>query len=112
MASKIGRMRERITFQQSVKTPDGIGGFSTTWQNIASRPTIFAKVQPLNAREQLQAQQIQSPISHKITIRYRKDLNTSMRILWDGQPLNIHGITNPDEKKRYTEIQVEQGVAT
>lgn len=104
----IGQMRERIKFQQESDVADGGGGFTSTWINYR---TVWARVSPVKKDEELEADQLQAEVLYKIMIRHRTDINEKMRIVWQNKNLNIRSITNPDERKRYTEVLAEEGVA-
>jgi len=46
----IGDMKHRVAIRQPVLTPDGAGGFSESWQDVA---TVYASIMPATAGEQL-----------------------------------------------------------
>ncbi len=71
---------------------------------------------PANAKslygiEKLFAGKIQAEISHKITIRYRSGISTSMRLLFDNRAFNIRAINNIHENNEILELLVDEGVA-
>jgi SPP1 family predicted phage head-tail adaptor len=102
-------LREQIVVQRKSLAGDGAGGHVVTWRDLfATR----AKVKPLSGREALQAMQLQASITHRIYIRYRKDLTESDRIILRGQPLQIRAIINIDLKDRWIDISCDAGVAT
>lgn len=108
------RLRHRLTLQQEVKTIDGAGGYVRTWQNIAD---LWAEISSINGksiygREKLYAGQIQSEISHKITIRYRNGISTEMRLLFENRAFNIRAVLNIQENNDILELMVEEGVAS
>lgn len=108
------RLRHRLTLQQEVKTPDGAGGYTRAWQNIAD---LWAEISPISTRviygsEKLFAGQMQASLSHKVTIRYRSGLSTAMRLLFDNRIFNIRAIYNVQENKDVIELLVEEGVAS
>ncbi|MDK2986534.1 MAG: hypothetical protein PWQ96_2178 [Clostridia bacterium] len=98
---QIGELRDKVTIQEYIQTPDGYGGFSETWQD---KYTVWANIKPLRGREYFEMQKIQSEITHKITIRYRSDINTSNRIRYKDQILNIKSVIDIDNRHRYLEI--------
>lgn len=103
-----GPLRERCAIQAESTSDDGMGGQTLSWSTSA---TVWARVTPIGGREQVQAQQVQDSVTHRVTIRYRPGLNAGMRLLWGSKPLNIRAVTNPDEKKKYLELLTEEGVA-
>jgi SPP1 family predicted phage head-tail adaptor len=94
----IGQLRHRVQLQAEVLTPDGYGGAAKTWDTV---DTVAASVEPLSGREFFQAQQTQSSVSHKITIRHRADTTSSLRILFGTRVFDISSVLNPDERNRW-----------
>ncbi|SHK48897.1 phage head closure protein [Paramaledivibacter caminithermalis] len=98
---KIGELRDRVTIQENILTPDGYGGFSEVWQD---KYTVWANIKPLRGREYFEMKKVQSEITHKITIRFRNDINTSNRIKYKGQIFYIKSIIDIDNRHRFLEI--------
>lgn len=107
----IGKLRERVTFQQESRVADGGGGHALSWANIGTNPTVWARVKPISGREQIQAMQLAGILTHRVTVRHRTDITTSMKIVWGSISLNIRSIINPDEKSKYLELLCEEKVA-
>jgi SPP1 family predicted phage head-tail adaptor len=107
----IGKLRHRITFQQENRTDDGAGGGDLSWTDIAGVPTVWARVEPVSTGEALRAMQLQSGITHRITLREKTEITTAMRIVFEGRYFNIRGIRHIEERGRWTEITAEEGVA-
>lgn len=105
----IGRMRDRVSIQSETRTSDGRGGYTKTWTTLA---TVWAQISPLRAAEQVEAGALQGVTVFRATIRYRDDVTTPMRVLWGSRVFNIRGITNTDERKRFTELLCEEKVTT
>ena len=104
-----GPLRERIAIEQESNVSDGQGGSTLSWTNVC---TVFARVSPLRGQERLQAMQVQDETVHKITIRFRDDITPKMRVVWRSRIMNIRDVTNPDEKKKYLQLTVEDNVGT
>lgn len=99
-------MRNRLTIQQPVRTPDNQGGYSLSWQDVA---TVWADVRQLAGREYLMAQQLSTALSHQVSMRYRADVVPSWRgVDEDGNVLDVHSVANPDGVKRETVLLCEQ----
>lgn len=90
-----GKLRHRVTIQQPTSVTDSYGGQSQTWSDVA---TVWASVEPLSGNERWRAQQVQPGISHKVTLRYRAGINSSMRIVHEARNLNIDAVLNTDER--------------
>lgn len=98
---RIGDLRDRVTIQNFIRTPDEYGGYTETWQDIA---TVWANIKPLRGREFFQAQQIQSEVTHKITIRYTDIVKPTSRIKYNNRIFEIKSIIDVDNRHRFLEI--------
>ena len=90
-----GRLKERVTVMHRIGTQDPIyGGYTYTWEPLA---TIWAEVQDiLPSRSESIADSIsivRRPA--RVRMRYRDDLDSSMRLVVNGRTLNI--IAGPAE---------------
>lgn len=89
-AVKAGKLRHRVTIQAQQNTQDPVTGANiVTWVDVA---TVWASVEPLSVREFIQSQATQSEISARITIRYRPDLDASMRFVFRSKIYNPAGM--------------------
>lgn len=111
------RLRHRLTLQQEQRSLDDIGGYVRSWQDVAN---IWAEIIPVvsisntersSGREQVAAGKIMSELSHRIIIRYRDDIDTSMRLVYENRHFNIRSIVNVNERKEWIEIMAQEGVA-
>jgi len=99
--ARIGDMRHRITFQKSVKTPDGHKGHTVSWQDLI---TVWASVEPLTGREYFYSHQIKAEVTHRVKIRYREDITTEMRAKFGERVLEIESIIDLKERCKMLEI--------
>ena len=100
----IGSLKRRVTLQGAVRTPDGSGGFTETWQSIASAPNVYAAIAPLSGSEQLRFHQLETTVTHRIVIRYRNDVTPALRIT-DGTTIyNITSVTDMGGLGAYLEL--------
>lgn len=109
MGVDAGELRHRVTLQTAATAADAGGGGSVTWSNTA---TVWAMVEPLSAREQFHADQLRSPISHRIIMRYRSDVTVTaaMRISFSSRLFNIRGVRKLDEINQWIEVMAEEDV--
>lgn len=95
----IGDMKHRVTIRQPMLTPDGAGGFSESWQDIAA---VYASIKPAAASEQLKFGQIEAIMTHRIIIRYRTDIMPGMILIdEDGVTYNIISSAAQNGAKAY-----------
>jgi len=85
----IGDLRERITFQESVKEDDGYGGSVVKWNDVVK---VWAAVDPISSREFFYAQQTKVDITHRVKIRSRSEIDEKMRAIWGETILLIDSI--------------------
>jgi SPP1 family predicted phage head-tail adaptor len=95
------KMSHRITLETVTQSPDGQGGFNESWDAFTS---VWASIEPVKAYEKFQAAQMQTPISHKIIIRYLEGLTNNHRINFGGRILEIKEILNVDESNSFMKI--------
>jgi SPP1 family predicted phage head-tail adaptor len=102
------RMDKRVLLQGPSYSSDGQGGSQETWNDISQ---VWAQIQPLNGYEKMQAMMIQSPITHKVMMRYRSDVTTALRLLYQDRVFDIKEVINVDEAKAFLQLRcVESGV--
>lgn len=111
MADKIGRMDQRISFERSFGTANGLGGFTPTWGEAPAPSSVWAHVQPRGGREGVVADGVKAAQSYLFTIRNRTDITEADRIVWDGYPYNIRRIERQGARAMYLTIEAERGVA-
>lgn len=102
-----GDLMEQVALDQPIETPDGGGGTETTWTPVGQ---YFAKVEPVGrASEVLRGLSLEAPVTHRVTMRYLTGPTPRWRARWlqpDGSSIimNIRAVTNPDLRKRWTEL--------
>ncbi|MFV9511809.1 phage head closure protein [Tepidibacillus sp. LV47] len=102
MINGIGDLRHRITLQKQATITDADGFTTQQWQDVA---TVWAAVENLYGREYWEAAAIQAEKTVKFTIRYRPDVDQTMRIVFRGQVYEITAIDNIKYRNEYMEIK-------
>lgn len=93
----IGQMRKRITIQSPVDMSDGAGGMVTSWGTFAS---AWASVEPLSGHERMQAQAVQSDVSHTVTLHFRACVTAKCRVLLGSRVFRITAVRDIQERHR------------
>lgn len=102
-----GELRTELVLEEASRTPDGAGGFTESWTQIA---TVFARLQPIVVRERFGADQTIEEVTHRVTIRHRPDVASGMRFVMGDRLLSILTVHDPDETGRYLVCRTkEQG---
>jgi SPP1 family predicted phage head-tail adaptor len=96
-----GKYRHKVTIQQKGTTRDTDGSIIEGWANLTSNPTVYDQIRPLNTREIFQAQQFYADANFEIVMRYRNDINETMRVIYGDRVFEIKGLPiNQDERNR------------
>jgi SPP1 family predicted phage head-tail adaptor len=100
----------KVTIQYLAESVDAYGSPATTW-SLQSK--VWAVIEPASGREVFASQQLQSRVTHKVTIRYQsalKDTATTARyrMLFDDRTFDIVYSKNlhADMKREGKEFQV------
>jgi len=91
------KLDQRIILQQASYTRGADGSSIATYSTLA---TVWANKAHKSSREFWAAQKINSEVTDLFVIRYRKLMNTTMRIVHDGKTYNIIGTDDPDGRRR------------
>ena len=97
-----GELRHRITLQKFTTTVNENGFEEEKWIDFK---TVWASVSNLHGREYFEAAAVQKENTVKFTVRYIKDLDTSMKILFRNKQYNIIQIDNIRYENKYIEIK-------
>jgi SPP1 family predicted phage head-tail adaptor len=96
------KLDSRITFLRQVKARMPNGSFDVQWEDYK---TVFANVITIGGEEGRMAAAQSSEVRYRINIRYRKDIDESMRIRTrDGRILAIGAIR--DKNGRGVELEI------
>jgi len=108
MSLAAGKLRHQVELQEFVEILDSNGDRETFWGHVAF---MWASVEPLSAKEFIAAQQMQSKVTARITIRRRSDINAGMRILFRDQYYNIEGVlSDPVSGLEYQTLPCSSGI--
>ena len=107
---KAGILRDRITIQRSISSQDEQTGEEyKAWEDAFVK--VPAEIAYLSGRDFIAAQADQSEITAHITIRYIRNVNKAMRILFEDKVFNIQAILPDKETGRtYQTVLVSEGV--
>ena len=101
----IGDLRHRVRLQALALTPDGGGGFTESWSDLAE---IWARIQPVAGVELMLGEQRQHRVTHDVMIRYRLGIQPSQRLIYDGRVFYVLGIVNAGERDAFLTLHCEE----
>lgn len=105
-ALNASKLRHRIVIQGTVQAADGAGGYTETWETVA---TVWASIEPANGRERFIAMQTESHVTHIITCRYNAEITTAKRILFGTRKFDITEVLNIEERNTVLVIRAIEG---
>lgn len=113
--SAISDLRHRILIQKLVLTSDGMGGKTQLWVDLIPRAEgadiddskVWASVVPVSSSERRFAERVEYQRSHKITMRYRGDVTTTMRFIFNDEIYQFKGNLRPDSRRFYLFLDAE-----
>lgn len=96
--TRIGKLRERVTVERMTRTPDGFGGATVSWIEVA---TCRAEVISFKGREHARDGRAETRAPYRVVTRYREDVTSAMRIRWRDRLLDIQSAIDPDGERRW-----------
>ena len=102
-----GLLRTELALEAVTAAPDGLGGYSESWTEIAR---LFARIEPVAAESRFGADQTLEAVTHRITLRHREGVSSGMRFTRQARVFDILTVHDPDESSRYLVCRArEQG---
>lgn len=93
---RLGRLRYRIVIEKPLEQQNEINENEPEWQTVA---TVWADKRELSGREFHAAQQLNAEASTRFIIRFRNDLETKMRIVYENRNYGIVHIKENNFRK-------------
>ncbi|MEO9341129.1 phage head closure protein [Mesorhizobium sp. SB112] len=103
-----GAFRSEIALQRCLAVPDGMGGHDEDWQEVA---TVFAKIEPVSVRSNMDAGQALEIVTHRIFLRWREGVESGMRFSRGSRVFVIVTVHDPDETGRYLVCRTREDAA-
>ncbi|MCB1511980.1 MAG: phage head closure protein [Hyphomicrobiaceae bacterium] len=98
-------LRQRVRIEQPLAPPGEGGGSAIAWQPVA---TVWARVKAATSREPLTADAPLGVTLYDVTMRYRDDVDPSMRFVLAGRILNVVSAVDPDGYRRWLVCRAEE----
>lgn len=98
---RAGRLRHRVTIETPGGSASAFGEVAQSWSTVA---TVWAAVEPTSSRERVENEQTKAFTTHRIHMRYRSDVTTAERVVFNSRTLNITSVVNPDERDATLEL--------
>lgn len=110
MSMRAGKLRHRIRIERPGYTQDPTTGeIRHEWELVADK--VPAEITDLSVKEFIAAKAGQSEVSSRVRIRFREDVDATMRIIHRGDIYNIHGVQrDPDSGLEWLTLPCSRGV--
>ena len=103
--SRPGAMDQLISFLSTTQTVDEAGGIATATTPILTARPLWARVQRGAGSETSEASKPTAKARAKIEMRFIRDIDTTMRVLWQGEQWEIVSLDAvPRHDRLYIEI--------
>lgn len=103
--SALGTLRHRLTLQAPVETSDGAGGVTRSWTSAA---LLWAAIEPASQEAFIAGEAQAERATHRITMRYRSDVDGSKRLVKGSRVFRILTAFDPDERRARLALLVEE----
>lgn len=104
----IAGLRSRVALQTPVDTSDDSGALVRVWTDVAD---IWAKIEPQRGSEMFVAGEQETVLAHNVTIRWRPDAASPMRLLLGSRALYIRAAFDPDGRKKFLVCRCDEYAA-
>ena len=103
-----GMLRHEALIQTQQRTPDGQGGFTVAWVDVAR---ARVKLEAVSGREAYREQRLKTEVTHKAWGRYLL-LPNDVRLVIEGQIYHVKSALDIEKRRRWLEFQLVTGVAS
>lgn len=93
----IAALRRRLVIESAVETPDGAGGVHRSFVVAAS---VWGRVTPLRASDSVVAAAPGQTLTHRVLMRFRSNMDTTMRLRDGSRRLAIRAVYDPDGRRK------------
>lgn len=104
-----GKLNKRIAIQQKISARDAAGGDVYEWQNIHDTPTVWAEKVDRSGLQGFESGQDLSKVTARFRIRYREDIEPSMRVVYKDKFYAIQYVLDLTGTHDFIELMCETG---
>lgn len=102
------KLNRKVELYRLDITPTSTGGFTESWVKVAD---LWAHIKNMSGTELVRADQLGATAYSDFTIRYRSNINDTMKIVYRGNDYQIRHINNIEEADRWLVVKGERGVS-
>ncbi len=110
MKSLASCLKQTIMFQHSIISDDGTGGQMETWQDFKSVRAEAKAMYEKAISEVFTSMQFIDSAFFRFKIRFTKEINSNMRIIYNNKPFKIKRIINHNEENKILIILAQESL--
>lgn len=107
-----GMLRHLVNFEAQQNVADGGGGSKLNWVPFAANVPGFLNPMVRSARESVFAKRLETNITHHFITRFRADIDSDHRVVFNGRLFQIRGVINMEERNIWLDLVLEEGPIT
>ena len=96
--TSLAELRQRLILETLIVTSNEVGGVRRMWQNAA---TLWASIETIEADQRADTGQVGQRLTHRVTIRYRPDIDTLKRFRRDDDIFMIRAVYDANGRRRW-----------
>ena len=101
---RAGNLKHKIIIQTYSETQNDFGEVTKSWDDFK---TAYASIVPISAKEFFK-DGVQAIATHKIEIRYLKDIKPKMRVIFGTREFNITGVLDIREAHKTLQLMCSE----
>lgn len=102
-----GSLNQELVLEKSSIFIGETGELTENWSEVAS---LWAQVEPIGSGPRLLGEQQIPEVTHRITLRHRKDISSAMRFRKGTRIFQTLTLHDPDDTERYLVARVREEV--
>lgn len=95
-----GNLKHKITIQTYSEAQNSFGEVVKGWSDYEM---VYASITPLSAKEFFKAG-VQAEATHKVELRYLKDVKPKMRVIYGSRVFDIESVINVREANKTLQL--------
>jgi len=102
-----GKLRHKVQLQSITTTRDEFGGVVKAWATVAN---TFADISYVSGKEYIVSGQLKAPITARLTIRKRANVDATMRVLYGNTVFDIQTVLPDLNMNEYLTLMCSEGL--
>lgn len=101
----LSTLDRRVTLEAQTLTPDGGGGYSASWNQLA---TVWAAIEHITGADVFGPDAAEARVKYRVTIRRRTDVLTGMRVNDNGRVFTITAVLDDGPQAQFLTLMTEK----